>query len=188
MAGAQDTGKTTLARMLTGELSARGVMTHYVTEFARDYIPKAGNVVTMAEELFLIEQQLKRERETPAEMQVMVTDSPVYLCYAYSTLLAKLGRMDKKDIIMLGRIYDKVLDAPAYDLTVLLPLVWTAKADGVRPKEMLALNGEVDRRIRSFLDLHGVTYIGISGEPNEARTASLRRYLEVTLTNVLGWL
>lgn len=157
LAGAQDTGKTTVARMLSGRLSSRGILTHYVQEFAREYIPKAGSITSLAEELFLIEQQIKKERETPEAMKVMITDSPVFLAYVYSTLMATgLRKLDKKSIIMLGRVYDKVLDQGGYDLVFLLPVKWMPADDGVRPLELRRQNADIDLRIRSFLQLHGV--------------------------------
>ncbi len=156
LAGAQDTGKTTVARMLSGRLSSRGILTHYVQEFAREYIPKAGSITSLAEELFLIEQQIKKERETPDKMQVMVTDSPVFLAYVYSTLMVDLRSIDKKSVMMLGRIYDKVLDHGGYDLVTVLPVKWGVTDDGVRPEALRVQNGDIDLRIRSFLQLHGV--------------------------------
>ena len=156
LAGAQDTGKTTIARMLSGRLSSRGILTHYVQEFAREYIPKAGSIESLAEELFLVEQQIKKERETPSAMQVMVTDSPVFLAYAYSTLMVDLRTIDKKSVMMMGRIYDKVLDHGGYDLVLLLPVNWEPADDGVRPEELRRLNSDIAARIGAFLTLHGV--------------------------------
>ncbi len=156
LAGAQDTGKTTVARMLSGRLASRGIFTHYVQEFARDYIPKAGSIDSLAEELLLIEQQTKREREAPVSTAVMVTDSPVFLAYVYSTMMVDTRRLTKKDIIMLGRVYDKVLDHGGYDLVLMLPVVWQPADDGVRPEELRRKNGVIDLRIESFIHLHGV--------------------------------
>lgn len=156
MAGAQDTGKTTTARMLSGKLSSRGILTHYVQEFARGYIPKAGEVTSLAEELFLVEQQLKLEREAPDKMQVMITDSPVFLAFVYSTLMVNFRCLNKKDIVMLDRVYDKVLDHGGYDMIFLCPVKWAPTDDGVRPDTLRSLNGTIAERIDAFIHLHGL--------------------------------
>lgn len=176
MAGAQDTGKTTVARMLSGRLAEQGLLTHYVQEFARDYIPKAGMPTNLVEELFLIEQQIKREDETPESMEFMVTDSPVFLAYIYALLMVPPGPMVKKDIIMLGRIYDKLLDHGGYDYVFCLGIGWEAASDGVRPQELLEKNQEIDSLIRSYLDLHRIPHVRLTSLGCE-RQHVLRDYL-----------
>jgi len=156
LAGAQDTGKTTVARMLSGRLSSRGILTHYVQEFARGYIPKAGEITSLAEELFLVEQQLKLERETPAGMAVMITDSPVFLAFVYSILMVNFRQLHKKDIIMLDRVYDKVLDHGGYDMIFLLPVRCEPADDGVRPESLRRKNGDIAARVGAFITLHGL--------------------------------
>lgn len=184
LAGAQDTGKTTVARMLSGRLSSRGILTHYVQEFAREYIPKAGSIESLAEELFLIEQQIKKERETPGKMQVMVTDSPVFLAYVYSTLMVDLRTIDKKAVMMLGRIYDKVLDHGGYDLVAVLPVKWGVTDDGVRPQDLMARNGDIDLRIKSFLQLHGVLTIAARSAHTDKQRV-MNHYTDIIENHVL---
>jgi hypothetical protein len=103
-----------------------------------------------------VEQQLKLERETPDKMDLMITDSPVFLAFVYSTLMVNFRRLDKKDIIMLDRIYDKVLDHGGYDMVFLLPVLWQPADDGVRPEGLRSQNGTIDLRIQSFISLHGI--------------------------------
>jgi nicotinamide riboside kinase len=188
LAGAQDTGKTTVARMMSGNLSSRGILTHYVQEFARDYIPKAGSIDSLAEELFLLEQQAKREKETPGKMQVMITDSPVFLAYIYSTLMVDLRRISKKDVMMLGRIYDKVLDHGGYDLVILLPIKWAAADDGVRPEALRRVNEGIAARIGAFITLHGIVAQKLTTESavRHAALSDYARQAEALVMSMMG--
>jgi nicotinamide riboside kinase len=175
ISGAQDTGKTTVSRMLSGRLSSKGILTHYVSEYARDYLPKAGMVTSLAEQLFMTSQQVKREDETPKAMQVMVTDSPVFLGMVYSLLMSDTRKLDKKSIIMLDRIYDKVLDHGGYDIVILLPILWEPQDDGVRPAELRALNESIGARIDAYLTLHGMQVHRFDGQHIQDR-ASVMNY------------
>ncbi len=185
LAGAQDTGKTTVAKMLSGELTNRGIKAYYVQEFARDYIPNAGSIDSLAEELYLIEQQVNRElMATPAGVQVMLTDSPVFLAYVYSTLMVDAGKLGKKDAYVLSRIYEKVLGHGGYDLVFLLPVLWQPADDGVRPAKLRNINGMIDLRIRAFLDLHGVDTVAMRSA-QDSRKAIFNHYTEIAIQSVL---
>lgn len=188
MAGAQDTGKTTVSRMLSGKLSSKGILTHYVSEYARDYLPKAGMVTSLAEQLFMTSQQIKREAETPKSMQVMVTDSPVFLGMVYSLLMTDVNRLDKKAIIMLDRVYDKVLDHGGYDIVILLPILWEPQDDGVRPAELRALNESIGSRIDAYLTLHGITVHRFDGQHIQDRASVMNYHTDMAEKIVIDML
>jgi nicotinamide riboside kinase len=179
--GAQDAGKTTLARLLTGLFSAEGYLTYHVAEYCRDYLQKskASTPPTLPEELNIIHEQIKREKEVPKEVQLVVTDSPICLAYIYGLLQCPLGvPPDMRSLIHLEKIYDRIWSAWNYDLVFYLVPMGKPRVDGVRPQLLISQNEDVDIMIQGFLDLHRVPYTALASTTFD-RSEMMRMYIEL---------
>src|SRR3989304_5285919 len=186
LVGAQDAGKTTLARLLTGSFSAEGYLSYYVAEYCRDYLQKikSDQPLTLPEELDIIREQVKREQEVPDTAELMVTDSPICLAYVYSLLRCKLGSMSKKDLVYLEKIYAALWDSWSYDMVFYLVPTWEPRADGVRPVELLSQNEDIDVMIQGFLDLHHVIYTGLASDTISNWSGTLTKYVELMMPRI----
>jgi nicotinamide riboside kinase len=165
MVGAQDTGKTTIAKELSSRFRAREYLTDYVEECARTYIGRWGEPVsTMADQLFILDKQIDRESYISPKCQLMFTDSPLTLSYVYALLVLDSPQSTKsRDIIT--HIYDKIIKYGTYDIYYYLTPFRSPTPDGIRSQTLIDRNAQIDLMIKSFLDLHQIKYVKISG-PN----------------------
>ena len=180
--GAQDTGKTTIAKELSSRFRARDVLTDYVEECARTYISRWGAPVsTMADQLFVIDKQIEREAYISPKCELMFTDSPLTLGYVYA-ILSFGSPITTKDRDILLHIYDKILNYGRYDFLLYLRSFRSPTPDGIRSAELISKNDQIDLMIRSFLDLHKLTYTEVPGSTIEARInwadSTLQRFLK----------
>lgn len=198
--GAPDSGKTTLAKMVSARLNLQGYVPAYVHEFARDYITKYGiRPNTVAEQFYVLHVQEQREREMcSGSTQIMYTDCPVMLSYIYAIDLVQ----DAKDLRMLSELYEMTLTLlgrdgcsqlrdslqiprPRYDLIFYLrPFRETVK-DDVRAQDWDRI-GKLDRQIKAFLDLHGIEHIELTNTNMEQRIADVEKAIKEKLDGRVG--
>ncbi len=196
--GAPDSGKTTLAKMVSAKMNLKGHVPAYVHEFARDYITKYGiRPNTVAEQFYVLRTQEKREREMcSASTQIMYTDCPIMLSYIYAIDLVR----DSKDLTMLGELYEETLRLmgvvknregglrdslalpdPRYDLIFYLrPFRETVK-DDVRAQDWDRI-GRLDDQVKAFLVLHGIVHTELTDTNMERRV----EYVEQAIEHVLN--
>jgi nicotinamide riboside kinase len=157
-AGAQDTGKTTLAKEMSSRFRARNIITDYVEECARTYIGKWGSPLeTLTDQLFILDKQIERELCVAPKCEVLFSDSPIFLSYAY-VMLKWNNSNSQKDIDILLHMYDKVLRHGKYDIIIYLKPFREPTKDGIRSELLIGQNEQIDIMIRSFLDLHNMKY------------------------------
>ena len=199
--GAPDSGKTTLAKMVSARLNLQGYVPSYVHEFARDYITKYGiRPNTVAEQFYVLHVQERREREMCSNStQIMYTDCPIVLSYIYAIDLVE----DAKDLEMLAELYEETLlllgnnnsctglrdslrlSNPRYDLIFMLrPFRETVK-DDVRAQDWDRI-GKLDRQIKAFLDLHGIEHIELTSTDMEQRIADVEKAIKEKLNGRSG--
>lgn len=159
--GAPDSGKTTLAKVISAELNLAGYIPAYVHEYARDYITKHKiRPETVADQFVVFCRQYERENEMCSfATRIMYTDSPIMLPYIYAIDLVK----DKKDLDNLVYLYHKTMAAinKRYDLIFLLKSFRATLKDDVRIQDWDRLD-KLEKQIKAFLDLHGINYIELS--------------------------
>ncbi len=176
--GAPDSGKTTLAKMVSAKLNLKGYVPAYVHEFARDYITKYRvRPNTIAEQLYVLDVQETREREMCSDStQIMYTDSPILLSYIYAITFAK----DERDRDMLAELYRKTLHLleNRYDLIFFLRPFRETLADDVRAEDWDRLS-QLDIQIRAFLDLHGMEYTELTQDMDSRMDAVEKAILKV---------
>ena len=160
-AGAQDTGKTTIAKELSSRFKTRNYITEYIDEAARFYVGRWRQpIMGVADQLFLIDKQLDKEQAIAPKCQIVFYDSPLFLGYAY-TLLNWNDIKTVRDIDMLVHIYEKILINGRYDLIFYLKPFRVPVDDGIRTKALTSQNSKIDLMIKSYLDLHNLEYVTI---------------------------
>jgi len=165
--GAPDSGKTTLAKVVSAELNLVGYIPAYIHEYARDYITKHGvRPYTVADQFMVFCRQLERENDMcSASTKIMYTDSPIMLPYIYAIDLV-MNDKDKDDLVYL---YNRTLTAlkNRYDLIFLLHAFRTTLKDDVRAQDWDRIS-KLDTQIKAFFDLHGLAYTELN-QPMQER-------------------
>lgn len=132
--GAPGSGKSTLARRIVS--CVRGA--ELVSEYARRYISKHGEITSMWEQYRILHKQL--EWEDSVKGDILVTDSPVFLGAVYCM---ELPRITSKDIMCYADVVKTMLKLnhpiPRYDMVLHLSMLPNDIDidDGVRRKEHL---------------------------------------------------
>ncbi len=133
--GVPGAGKTTTARALAGILRQE---TNYktielVSEYARAYIHKYGSIDSVYDQMRIFNKQLAEENQFPSTIDVLVTDSPIFLGFGYALELRKEN--NKKDTMLINDLFkemNKCNDPPRYDFIFHLPPVLKPVKDGIR--------------------------------------------------------
>lgn len=177
--GAPDSGKTTLAKMVSSKLNLKGYVPAYVHEFARDYITKYGvRPNTVAEQFYVLKKQLERETDMcSTSTQIMYTDCPLILPYIYAVDLVQLT---SRDIDMFSELYADTLKLTKnrYDLIYYLRPFRETVIDDVRKQDLNRLTS-LDTQIKAFLDLHHYNYVELC-QDFETRISIVEKQVQET--------
>ena len=132
--GVPGSGKTSLARGIasSGEINSVEV----VSEYARRYISKHGQITSMWEQYRIFQKQKEWEDSVCSQIDVMITDSPIFLGLIYCFALPK---KTSKDIMCFNDVFKGMtklnVHRSRYDVILHLPPVIPMKEDGVRKSE-----------------------------------------------------
>ena len=81
--GVPGSGKTTLARSVASVYRNKLKRAELVSEYARRYISKHGNITFLWEQYRILEKQLEWENSVKAD--ILISDSPVHLGFLYAS-------------------------------------------------------------------------------------------------------
>jgi nicotinamide riboside kinase len=136
--GIPASGKTTLARDLASKCSKLKEFKRIelVQEYARDYIKVYGPVTSVLEQFLILEKQIEKEEVAcNKELDLMITDSPCFLGFIYTSELPKFSL---KEIMFYNDIFRKMVELnypkPRYDIVFHLSPTLKPVQDGVRSK------------------------------------------------------
>jgi nicotinamide riboside kinase len=148
--GVPGSGKTTLARALasTCKQIEEFKNVELVSEYARRYIRKHGSIENIMEQYRILEKQVEWEDSVCSSMlDVMVTDSPVFLGFLYCCDLMK-KETSTKGLMYFNDIFKKMsklnFPTPRYEYIFHLGTEIKPISDGVRIKEHLDDNWRED--------------------------------------------
>ena len=136
--GVPGAGKTSTARALVSNL--RYVNNHknieLVQEYARRYISKHGNIEHIWEQYRITSKQIEWEENiTNENLDILVTDSPIFLSFLYAI---ELKKTNEKDIMVFNDIFKMLtklnFPKPRYDIIFHLPPTIEPVDDGIRSK------------------------------------------------------
>jgi nicotinamide riboside kinase len=156
-AGAPDTGKTTLAKLVSSRFNLNGSKVHYVSEYAREFVTKFGDAENVAEQYYITRRQQDME-PVLGKNDFLFTDAPDFLAYIYSVRLANLE--SPKDKAILSDILSLVLPVK-YDLVFFTKPFREVFDDGIRTKFVPVIS-ELDEAIQSFFVLYKIPYLVLS--------------------------
>jgi nicotinamide riboside kinase len=138
LTGVPGSGKTSLSRAIASKCrSIEGLKNvELVQEYARRYISKHGEVTSVMEQYRLLEKQTEWEDSVSTDkLDIMLTDSPIYLGFIYS---AGLPKSNSKEIMFFNDIFKKMVKLnypkPRYDIIFHLSPDLIPVEDGIRSK------------------------------------------------------
>jgi len=141
LVGVPGSGKTTLSRAIA--VACRGIdkLNHVelVSEYARRYISKYGSVNSILEQYRILQKQLEWENSVCNEkLNIMITDSPVFLGFLYCI---ELPKTNIKEAMFFNDIFKEMVKlnypTPRYDIIFHLNPILKPVDDGIRKIEQL---------------------------------------------------
>jgi nicotinamide riboside kinase len=157
--GVPGAGKTTLARAIASRCRSIEGLQHIelVQEYARRYIAKYGSITSIFEQYRILEKQIEWEDSVCNDkLELMITDSPIFLGFNYCIDLPK---KNSKEILFFNDIFKKMvkLNYPTARYNLIFHLCPSIKPvdDGIRPKQQFdeAWRANADTMIRSIMNI-----------------------------------
>ena len=153
--GIPSTGKTTLARETASLLKADYPVIEIVSEYARMYKVKYGEIETVQDQFRILDKQIEWEDEIAPKTEVLITDSPIFIGFLYA--LDVRNTESQKDTMWLNDLFRKMCkyNTPLrYDVIFHLPPV-EAVNDSVRNPEHLteSWRREADSLMKSLFKI-----------------------------------
>ncbi len=173
IAGGPGVGKSTLARDLCSELTAKGFSTETPQEFARLYIKRFGVPQNIYEQaLFLLGQ---RDQEEKINADFIISDSPKFLSYVY--LIPSADLSNPKHIYLIHKVYEAALASLSeYNYFIYIPKEFPLKENGVRYQDDKEAQ-RLDFMIRSFFNIHRLRHLSARGT-SQQRLQQAIKYIE----------
>lgn len=157
--GVPGSGKTTLSRAIASQCRDIKEFSHVelVNEYARRYISKHGPVTSIFEQYRILEKQLEWEDSVCNEhLDLMITDSPVFLGFIYC---CNLPKTNSKEIMFFNDVFKKMVKVnypkPRYDILLHLGTSRKPLDDGIRIPEQFkdSWRSQADTMIRATMSV-----------------------------------
>jgi nicotinamide riboside kinase len=156
--GVPGAGKTTLSRAIASSCKSIGLShIELVHEYARRYISKHGNIESIFEQYRILEKQLEWEESVCNDkLDIMITDSPVFLGFMYC---CDLPKTTSKEIMFFNDIFKKMVKInypeSRYDIIFHLSPILKPTEDGIRPEQHFdeSWRKSADRMIMSTMEI-----------------------------------
>lgn len=133
ISGIPGSGKSTLARALAGSFCGKKSV-ELVSEYAREYLSKHKKIDIIWEQLWVTEKQIEREENIVQNVEILITDSPIYLGFLFASDLVDFK--NKKDLVAYNELFEKLINLNnRYDYIFHLNPDIKPVKDGVRPAE-----------------------------------------------------
>ena len=170
--GGPGVGKTTCCWEIASELKKRGILTEYVSEYAKELVYEERFDIlddSMKNQKIILAEQKKRLDRLIGKVQVIVTDSPLLLSITYANDATEVF---KKDVL------DKFSSYNNFNLIVLRDKKQTYEQSG--RKQTLNESISKDKQIRKLLDdneiIYGTYYHSTTGVLVDNIIKNLKRF------------
>lgn len=187
--GGPSTGKTTLAAAVYNDLQEQGSFSSWASEFVSDDIQRIGppNLDYYIYEQFryLFHQQ-RREEAALRKSDIILTDSPLLIGYAYTIQQQKTAVSGRQSQFVdeLYTLFSE--DAQRYDNLYLLKREANFEDNGIRFHTQ-AQSQEFDALLKELLAKNNVAYTEISGSVEE-RKATVMKDIKLVHNQATGWM
>lgn len=160
--GGPGSGKSTTAAKVFAQCKSEGITAELVQEFVRDQLNRGWVMKSAADQLRILVEQRSKEDIIPNTIDVIVTDSPVFLSYYYGLLSCPLA--DISDIETLTYLYKEFLkDLTRYDKVYSIRRTKEYVPDGTRT-QTADESDEIGLNLEMLLESHGISLIGVTGD------------------------
>jgi len=181
--GAGGQGKTALVKRLVSDLKVLSKDATEVVEYARSYIDACGAPENPWEQLEIIQEQLKREKEAQESYEILVCDITVWIAAVYASFLTDFTNL--KHVHVLKRIMNVAIDTcHSYDYCFYLPKNFAPMADKTRMKWRDQYSEGLDRGMASidemilgYMSLFKVPYIEVDAVDIKERSDFIMSHL-----------
>lgn len=137
--GVPGAGKTTLSRAIAAKCRGIEGLKHVelVQEYARRYLSKHGNITSILEQYRILKKQQEWEDNVCNDkLDIMLTDSPIFLGFIYTCSLPK---RNSKEIMFFNDVFKEMVKLnypkPRYDIIFHLSPDLNPVDDGVRVEQ-----------------------------------------------------
>ncbi len=157
--GVPGAGKTSTARAMVAQMrkTTEYSKVELVQEYARKYISKHGEIEHLWEQYRITNKQIEWEDSVCTDkLEVMVTDSPVFLGFLYAN---QMPRRKPKDVMLFNDIFKMMTKLnhpyPRYNYIFHFPPVLTPVDDGVRAPHQFnqEWRDDADMQIRALFKI-----------------------------------
>jgi nicotinamide riboside kinase len=139
LTGVPGSGKTTLSRAIASKCRGIEGLKHVelVQEYARRYISKHGNISSILEQYRILKKQQEWEDSvTNSDLDILFTDSPIFLGWIYC---CNLPKRNSKEIMFFNDVFKEMVKLnypkPRYDIIFHLSPDLKPVEDGVRSEQ-----------------------------------------------------
>jgi nicotinamide riboside kinase len=163
--GAPSSGKSTVAQYFAAKLRVETKKkVELIDEYARFFVSNFGQT-SLSDQYHIAHEQIDKENQASKNIDYLITDSPVILTAIYAFL--NIDWLDPKDVHYLQKTYSVLINhLHSYDhLFYFSPL--EAVDDGRRIHVKNDEIKKIDDFIRSFLILHNIDFIELTGSSEE---------------------
>lgn len=187
LVGSPGSGKSTCAADTFVQCKKNGIKVELIQEFARDALNKGWELNSIAEQIIINRNQCEKEDIVPKEIDVLITDSPVFLTYYYGLCNFE----DPYEDFILAELYkDFLKDIERYDFIFFLNRVKEYVNDGTR-KQSEEESDKIAVHLKALLEMHKVYFVELNGDDTavtEIVNAINSRLNSKVRTNVIGYL
>lgn len=160
--GAPSSGKSTAAAGVFYNCKNKGILVELVQEFVREEINRGFELRSVADQFRIFMKQKEREDIVPSTINVLVTDSPIYLSLYYALDYArKTGETSDDNILfLLEQVFQ---ERDRYDHVIMLKRTKPYINDGTR-KQTADESDNIHNELCMLFDLFGIKYEIIDGD------------------------
>ena len=159
IAGSPSSGKTTLARSLAASFVGGLDSVELISEYARRYIIKYGRIENYWEQLKILNKQLDWENTFSKNTDLIVTDSPIQLMWAYCLDLRDKNNFNKKENFLLNDIFsiiNKNNSPERYNYIIKINKELNPTDDGIR--HITGIEKEWIEKIDKYIDVSLINF------------------------------
>lgn len=153
-------GKSTCAAYIFSQLKAKGYSVELVREYIKDWAWEK-RIPSTYDQFYILGKQIRRESFLLDKVDVLITDSPVWLCGYYAEELSPPLIKHGVESCIQGYYQQTMIDGHEHNF------VWVNRPDDFDPRGRYHSEEEsleVDNKLRPFLNRRGVNLVEVTAD------------------------